>query len=84
MENFITYVNIGEETIKNYEWATGYTISDKRGDLVPVETLVGMVEDLLAEVDRLNEEAQDREEDIETYYKPRSAYELTGMREEDF
>lgn len=54
------------------------------GDLIPIDSIIPMLEDLLCEIDRLKEELEDEKEQRENYYKPISKYEEIGMSEKDF
>jgi hypothetical protein len=56
------------------------------GNFIPVDMLIGVIEDLLVEIDRLEEEKKDREQDIENNYelKETSLYEEYGISEKDF
>lgn len=56
------------------------------GNFIPVDMLIGVIEDLLVEIDRLEEEKKDREQDIENNYelKETNFYEEYGISEEDF
>lgn len=53
-------------------------------DLVSIEDILGCMEDLLFENDRLEERIRDLENDIEYNYKPIDAYEMYGVSEKDF
>ena len=58
---------VQEATITNYEAVDGK---------VTVESLKGMVEDLLIELENKNDEIKDIIEDRESNYKPLTAHEL--------
>lgn len=53
-------------------------------DLVSIEDLLGIIEDLYYEVERLKEELQDTINDRDSNYKPISNYEMYGMSDKDF
>lgn len=42
------------------------------------------LEDCYDEVNKLKEEIKDLEQQIEDFYKPKSAYEVNGLSEKDF
>lgn len=52
------------------------------------ETYIGelesLIEDLRDDISDLKDKLDGMEENIVTYYKPRNAYELNGVRPEDF
>lgn len=61
--------------------------ADKLGidkDLLTIEDLLGIIEDLYFENERLQEELEDEKRDKEENYKPLSPYELYGISEKDF
>lgn len=63
------FVNIEE---KLYERVSSLTMTDygKRGNEVSVNSLISMIEDLLGEYGRLEEELEDTINDMESNYKP--------------
>lgn len=69
------YKKISKITITNYE---------KKGDFVPADSIVPMLEDLLNEIDRLEEKIKDIEKDREDNYKPISSSEMYGISDRDF
>lgn len=69
------YVNIEE---KLYDKVSSLTMTDygKKGDEVSVDALFSMIEDLLGEYGRLEEELEDTINDMEHNYKRISASEM--------
>ena len=63
------FVNIEE---KLYERVSSLTMTDygKRGNEVSIDSLISMIEDLLGEYGRLEEELEDTINDMESNYKP--------------
>ena len=61
--------------------------ADKLGidkDLLTIEDLLGIIQDLYFENERLQEELQDLKQDIEDNYEPISPYKMYGISERDF
>lgn len=56
------------------------------GDFIPVESMIGVIEDLLLEIDRLEEKIEDLEQNIENNYELKNVnpYEEYGVSERDF
>jgi len=77
------YVEIDERLLKGIKDLT-ITNYEEKGNFVPIESIEPMLEDLMCEIDRLKEKLEDEVEQREEYYKPKSKYELTGMKESDF
>lgn len=75
MNNII--VNIQEENsiIRNYF---------KNKDLVSVEDLLGAIEDLKLEVERLNEQIEDKEQYYKDNYRKVDDYEFYGVSRKEF
>lgn len=75
MNNII--VNIQEENsiIRNYF---------KNKDLVSVEDLLGAIEDLKLEVERLNEQIEDKEQYYKDNYRKIGNYEYCGVSRKEF
>ena len=65
----------------NKETGTTYEIN---GEFLDYENIEPMIEDLLNEISILKEQLEDEIEQRDNYYKPKSEYEIIGMREEDF
>lgn len=78
------FMKYEEKYIKEIETITGVNYGC-RGDLIPMDSIIPMLEDLLCEIDRLNEKLEDEIEQREEYYKPKSQYEILGdIKESDF
>lgn len=77
------YLEMKEQTIKDIELITGETFN-RKGELIKLSELKDAIEDLLVEYDKLQEKLEDEKEQRDNYYKPKSEYEIIGMREEDF
>lgn len=77
------FIQIDEEVIKKVEEVT-FEKFHKVGNLIPAEEVEGAFEDLLCEIDRLKEELEDEQEQRAMYFKPKSVYEINGVREDDF
>ena len=77
------YLEMKEQTIKDIELITGETFN-RKGGLIKLSELKDAIEDLLVEYDKLQEKLEDEKEQRDNYYKPKSEYEIIGMREEDF
>lgn len=77
------YLEMKEQTIKDIELITGETFN-RKGSLIKLSELKDAIEDLLVEYDKLQEKLEDEKEQRDNYYKPKSEYEIIGMREEDF
>lgn len=76
-------VLIRKQEIDDYDCLS----ADKLGidkDLVSIDDLLGIIEDLYYEVERLKEELQDTIDDRDSNYKPISNYEMYGMSDRDF
>lgn len=71
----MVWVDIDEDILKKVQEAT---ITDYEGvdGKVTVESLKGMVEDLLIELENKNDEIKDILEDRDSNYKPLTAHEL--------
>lgn len=77
------FIQIDEEVIKKVEKVTMERFN-KVGNLIPAEEVEGAFEDLLCEIDRLKEELEDEQEQRAMYFKPKSVYEINGVREDEF
>ena len=73
----MVWVDIDEDILKKVQEATitDYEAVDGK---VTVECLLGMVEDLLIELEDKNDEIKDIIEDIDSNYRPLTAHELYG------
>ena len=74
--NYDIFERVRKITLTNYEiiWKDAENID---GYIDP-EGMLAMIEDLVCEVDRLKEEAEDRERDIEDNYVHRPMSDYTG------
>lgn len=48
------------------------------------EELLGIIENLIGEIEHIKEEYEDLQNNLESNYKPISAWEMSGMSERDF
>ena len=80
--NFETLEKASKMTGTDYEikWFDAENIKG----YIDSETLLSMVEDLIIEVDRLQEELEDMEQDIQDNYKPILVAEQVGISDSDF
>ncbi len=69
------FKEIEEKTITNYEI---------ENNLLPLENVIGIVEDLLSEINSLNEKLEDLENDVRENYRPIPVAEQYGISDEDF
>ena len=69
------FKEIEEKTITNYEI---------ENNLLPLENVIGIVEDLLSEINSLNEKLEDLENDVRENYIPIPVAEQYGISDEDF
>ncbi len=53
-------------------------------DLISINDLLGIIQDLYYENERIKEEFEDFKRQVEDNYKPLSPYELYGISERDF
>ena len=60
---------------------TSYEIEN---NLLPLENVMGIVEDLLSKINSLNEKLEDLENDVRENYKPIPVAEQYGISDEDF
>ena len=76
-------VLIRKKDIDNYDCL----YADRLGidkDLLSIDDLLGIIQDLYYENERLKEELEDEKRDKEDNYKPLSPYELYGISERNF
>ena len=80
--NFETLEKVSKITLTDYEirWFDAENIDG----YIDSSSLFDMVEDLLLEVERLNEEIEDMKQDIEENYKPIPYAEQVGISDRDF
>ena len=74
------YYRLDNKDFELLKRAEKLTITDYEivGDLIPVESFISAIEDLMIEIDRLQEEVEDLKEDMEQNYRPLSNRELYG------
>lgn len=60
---------------------TSYEI---KNNLLPLENVMGIVENLLSEINSLNEKLEDLENDVRENYRPIPVAEQYGISDEDF
>ena len=60
---------------------TSYEIEN---NLLPLENVMGIVEDLLSEINSLNKKLEDLENDVRENYRPIPVAEQYGISDEDF
>lgn len=69
------FKEIEEKKITNYEI---------ENNLLPLENVMGIVEDLLSEINSLGEKLEDLENDVRENYRPIPVSEQHGISDEDF
>ena len=67
--------------IRYREWLQKF-FKDK--DFVSIDDLLGVIEDLDCEVERLNEKIANMRQDVQDFYTPKTPYEIFGISEKDF
>lgn len=77
------YLKIDDDLKERIEKTTGNDY-DFIGNFLPSEKVESIIEDLLCEIHRLEEEKKDREQEIEDNYRPISYAEQIGYNERDF
>ena len=79
----MTYKRLDEYEQKLIKKVQERTITDYevKGEFVPVDSFISMLEDLLAEVDRLEEEKEDFEKNVEENYRRVPIEEQIGYSE---
>lgn len=73
-------INIDTDLVKRISGITRTTYSN----IISEDDAVNILEELVSEVERLEENLSDEIEQRENYYKPISKYEEIGMSERDF
>lgn len=63
------------ETIKKVNKLT-FTDYELLGDFIPVDSFISIIEDLIYEIDRIEEEFNDFKRDVEDNYRPLTPREL--------
>ena len=68
-----------------YKTITNLTMTDYElyGEFLPYDSIVPMIEDLLGEIHKLQEEYEDLQNDLESNYKPLSRSDYTGDSYDD-
>lgn len=79
------YLKIDDDLKEKIETITG-TDYDFKGNFLPSESIISIIEDLIYEIHRLEEEKKDREQDIENNYEPKkfNPYIEYGVSEDEF
>ena len=80
--NFETLERASKMTSTDYEikWFDAENIDG----YIDTENLMSIIEDLICEVDRLQEEIEDMEQNIQDNYKPIPVAEQVGISDKDF
>ena len=79
-------IYLKKEDIADFDCISSTTI-DKMGikkDLISVGELIGIIEDLYFEKERIEEEYEDFKKQVEDNYKPISPYEMYEVNEREF
>jgi hypothetical protein len=79
-------IYLKKEDIADFDCISSATI-DKMGikkDLISVGELIGIMEDLYFEKERIEEEYEDFKKQVEDNYKPISPYEMYEVSEREF
>lgn len=71
------YLEIDEDLKNKIEEITT-TDYDFKGNYIPSENVIPLIDDLLLELDRVNEKLTDLENDLENNYRPLTNRELYG------
>ena len=77
------YLKIDEETLQKIQDITG-TDYEALGELLPSDSINDIIEDLMLEIDRLNEELEDVKQDMEENYKRIPVNEQYEVYDRDF
>ena len=74
------YLKLDNDEFKMIERASNITCTDYdlMGNFIPVESMLSIIEDLILEIDRLEENYKDLENDLESNYRPLTNRELYG------
>jgi len=82
------YYKLENDELEKIKEVSKITFTDYEllGDFIPVENMMNVIEDLLYEVHKFEEEIQDMQRDIENNYELKNVnpYEEYGMSERDF
>lgn len=77
------YIKVEEDLIKKVQAIT-CTDYECKGDLIPHESIIPLIKDLLIEIDRLEEKYEDLEKDMEENYRRIPVAEQYGVSDSDF
>ncbi|MBP3920802.1 MAG: hypothetical protein J6D28_04480 [Bacilli bacterium] len=77
------YLKIDEDLYKKISNIT-CTDYEKKGDFMPADSIIPMLEDLLVEIDHQKEKYEDLERDLEDNHRPISVSEQVGISDKDF
>lgn len=61
-----------------------YTDYDLKGNFIPIESYMSIIEDLMNEIESLDEKYKQLERELEENYRPIPYGELVGVRDSDF
>lgn len=80
------YYLLNEKELKIFKEIEEKTQTDYEieRNLLPLENVMGIVEDLLSEINSLNEKLEDLENDVRENYRPIPVSEQYGISDEDF
>lgn len=77
------YLEIDEDLKTKIEKITGIDY-DFKGNYLPSESIISIIEDLISEIDKLEEKYSDLEQDLEDNYRPIPVSEQVGISDRDF
>ena len=77
------YLKIDKETLQKIQDITG-TDYKALGEFLPSDSINDIIEDLMLEIDRLNEELEDTKQDMEENYKRIPVNEQYEVYDRDF
>ena len=61
-----------------------YTDYELKGNVIPVDSFISIIEDLMSEIEMLEEKYKQLERELEENYRPIPYGELVGVRDSDF
>jgi uncharacterized protein with HEPN domain len=61
-----------------------YTDYELKGNVIPVDSFILIIEDLMSEIEMLEEKYKQLERELEENYRPIPYGELVGVRDSDF
>ena len=79
-------VYIKRKDILDFDWINEKTL-ERIGinkDIISIEDLLGVIEELYADKERIEEEYEDFKRQVEDNYEPISPYKMYGISERDF